>query len=243
MHSDFARERGLHVSFLERLYEVYPSSSQCQIMLCENYRSHRAIIDFTSELFYGNKLVASGNQPRHPHSYPLAFFTARGEDVQHQNSTGFYNNAEVYEVVERVAELQRAWPACWGPLDEGSIGVVSPYSDQVWAFLIDFFHPIKSSETHYLSKFILAGHAHPCGATQEEDVQGVCGACAECAGLVFISDDSFFVCIFSPLSQTPPLTKSFPVFYSLFLNLCNLPVEILHVFVNIHYVSSEITYF
>ena len=95
MHSEFARDRSLHMSFLERMYEHYPSGNQCHIMLCENYRSHKAIIDFTSELFYGNKLVASGNQPRHPIFYPLTFFTARGEDVQHQNSTTFYNNAEV----------------------------------------------------------------------------------------------------------------------------------------------------
>ena len=66
-----------------------------QIMLVENYRSHKAIIDYTSELFYERRLIASGNQPRHDVFYPLTFFTARGEDCQHQNSTAFYNNAEV----------------------------------------------------------------------------------------------------------------------------------------------------
>jgi superfamily I DNA and/or RNA helicase len=64
-------------------------------MLVENYRSHKAIIDYTSELFYERRLIASGNQPRHDVFYPLTFFTARGEDCQHQNSTAFYNNAEV----------------------------------------------------------------------------------------------------------------------------------------------------
>ncbi len=38
---------------------------------------------------------------------------------------------QVYEVVERVAELYKMWPKSWGPIDEESIGVVSPYSDQV----------------------------------------------------------------------------------------------------------------
>lgn len=29
-------------------------------------------------------------------------------------------------------ELRKKWPVAWGKLDEGSIGVVSPYADQVF---------------------------------------------------------------------------------------------------------------
>jgi len=95
VHSEFACERDFHVSLLERLHKTYPNQHPCKIQLCENYRSHQAIIDFTSELFYDSKLVASGNQLQHDIFYPLTFFTARGEEVQHKNSTTFYNNAEV----------------------------------------------------------------------------------------------------------------------------------------------------
>ncbi|OCT63161.1 probable helicase with zinc finger domain [Xenopus laevis] len=132
VYSEFARERNLHVSLLDRLYELYPVDFPCRILLCENYRSHEAIINYTSELFYEGKLMASGKQPCHKDFYPLTFFTARGEDVQEKNSTAFYNNAEVFEVVERVEELRRKWPVAWGKLDEGSIGVVTPYADQVF---------------------------------------------------------------------------------------------------------------
>uniref|UniRef100_A0A3Q2YQU4 Probable helicase with zinc finger domain n=1 Tax=Hippocampus comes TaxID=109280 RepID=A0A3Q2YQU4_HIPCM len=132
VYSEFARERNLHVSLLDRLYEHYPSEFPCRILLCENYRSHEAIINYTSELFYDGKLMASGKQPCHKDFYPLTFFTARGEDVQEKNSTAYYNNAEVFEIVERVEELRKKWPVAWGKLDEGSIGVVSPYSDQVF---------------------------------------------------------------------------------------------------------------
>ena len=38
---------------------------------------------------------------------------------------------QVYEVIERISELQRIWPPSWGSLDNNSIGVVSPYADQV----------------------------------------------------------------------------------------------------------------
>ncbi len=68
---------------------------------------------------------------RHGVWHPLTVFTARGEDVQSANSTSFYNNAEVYEVVDRVAELQRTWPKAWRMRDDTSIGVVTPYYDQV----------------------------------------------------------------------------------------------------------------
>uniref|UniRef100_A0ACB8ELB5 Uncharacterized protein n=1 Tax=Sphaerodactylus townsendi TaxID=933632 RepID=A0ACB8ELB5_9SAUR len=44
VYSEFARERNLHVSLLDRLYEHYPAEFPCRILLCENYRSHEAII-------------------------------------------------------------------------------------------------------------------------------------------------------------------------------------------------------
>ncbi|XP_017861405.1 PREDICTED: probable helicase with zinc finger domain [Drosophila arizonae] len=132
LFSAFAKERKLHISLLERLYDHYPSNFPCKILLCENYRAHEAIIKFTSELFYEQKLVASGKQPRHERFYPLTFFTTRGEDVQDKNSTAFYNNAEVYEVVERVSELRKRWPSAWGKLNDTSIGIMTPYADQVF---------------------------------------------------------------------------------------------------------------
>lgn len=42
--SKFAKERNLHVSLLERLYDHYPGQFACKILLCENYRAHEAII-------------------------------------------------------------------------------------------------------------------------------------------------------------------------------------------------------
>ncbi|XP_030750107.1 probable helicase with zinc finger domain [Sitophilus oryzae] len=130
--SNFAKERNLHISLLERLYDHYPNQFPCKILLCENYRAHESIIQFTSESFYDQKLVSSSKQPKHSKYFPLSFFTTRGEDVQDKNSTAFYNNSEVYEVVERVAELKRTWPEEWGKYTDQSIGVVTPYADQVF---------------------------------------------------------------------------------------------------------------
>lgn len=132
LFSQFAKERNLHVSLLERLYDHYPVRFPCKILLTENYRAHEAIINFTSESFYDQKLIASGKQPKHDFYYPLTFFTTRGEDVQDKNSTAFYNNSEVYEIVERVYDLKKRWPAAWGKFDDQSIGIMTPYSDQVF---------------------------------------------------------------------------------------------------------------
>ncbi|XP_060071826.1 probable helicase with zinc finger domain [Ylistrum balloti] len=133
IYSDLGRQQGFHKSMLERLHELYPDDVHCKVMLCENYRSHSAIIDFTSDLFYDSQLTASSDQPRHPLYYPLTFYSARGEEVQHENSIGFYNIAEVHEVIDRVDHLVRYWPSSeWGELGEGSIGVLTPYTDQVF---------------------------------------------------------------------------------------------------------------
>jgi hypothetical protein len=95
VYSDYTRQQGFHISFLERLYDLYPPACSCMVMLCENYRSHKAIVDFTSELFYDQKLISSGKQTPHPVFYPLSFCHAKGLEIQHENSTGFYNMSEV----------------------------------------------------------------------------------------------------------------------------------------------------
>ena len=52
------------------------------MLLCENYRSNEHIISYTSDMFYQQKLVASGRQPAHPSWHPLTFFTARYREVR-----------------------------------------------------------------------------------------------------------------------------------------------------------------
>ena len=109
VYSAFACSLGLNKSLLERLYDYYTSfegselADLCTVRLRENYRSDKAIVSLTSELFYADGLVASSNQPRHKDFYPLTFFTARGDDEQHVNSTAFYNNAEVTFLLRTVA--------------------------------------------------------------------------------------------------------------------------------------------
>lgn len=151
--------QGFNRSLLERLFDAYPEGHPCKIHLCENYRSHKAIVTLTSELFYSDKLIiASAKDAKNslkaeagpesksggeeasvlrPPWYPLTMFTARGEDQQGVDSTSFRNEAEVAEIVDRVSELLSNWPThLWGPKDSAGsgsqqVGVVTPYHDQV----------------------------------------------------------------------------------------------------------------
>ncbi|XP_076642575.1 putative helicase with zinc finger domain isoform X1 [Halictus rubicundus] len=133
IYSNLASERGLGVSLLERIYKMYPQTHPCRIHLCQNYRSHKEIIKFTSEMFYDG-IVSPGSNLllQHPAMHPLTFYAVYGEEVQDDQSTGHAHAGEVFELVNRVLALKNSWPVNrWGPYGEGSIGVLACYAEQV----------------------------------------------------------------------------------------------------------------
>ncbi|XKL63729.1 hypothetical protein PGB90_006093 [Kerria lacca] len=62
--SQFAREMRFHVWLLQRLYGSYLAEYPCKIVFRGNYRTHKAIVEFTSTLFYDCKLLSLRKQPR-----------------------------------------------------------------------------------------------------------------------------------------------------------------------------------
>ena len=98
--------------------------------MTENYRCYKELLDFPSGCFYGNELVARGDQTDHPSIPCLSFYTAQGRDEQLEGGLGYYNNAEVEEITERVQQLVNTWPSEWSEWNE-SIGVLAPYNAQV----------------------------------------------------------------------------------------------------------------
>ncbi|KAM7296200.1 putative helicase with zinc finger domain [Ixodes scapularis] len=131
VYSVFTRERRLHVSLLERLHDLYPDDHPCKVVLCDNYRSHEALVRYTSESFYKRRLVAAATPGPHHILYPLSFFAARGCDVPRDGSTSYVNDEEVNEIRDVVARLVETWPQTWGPRKLSQIAVVTPYFDQV----------------------------------------------------------------------------------------------------------------
>ncbi|XP_052786871.1 probable helicase with zinc finger domain isoform X2 [Mya arenaria] len=131
VYSKIGKQEQFQISMLERLVEYYIVDSPFVVTLCDNYRSTKEIIDFTSALFYDNRLKAVKNPPQHSVYYPLTFFTARGKEIMPDLKTGYYNESEVYEVVDQVEHFYQYWPPEWGKFDGKSICVVSTYKMQV----------------------------------------------------------------------------------------------------------------
>ncbi|XP_052786949.1 uncharacterized protein LOC128222124 isoform X1 [Mya arenaria] len=130
--SKIAQQEQFQMSMLERLAEYYLMDSPFVVTLGDNYRSNKAIIDFTSALFYDSRLKAVKNPAPHKVYYPLTFFTARGKEIMPDLKIGYYNMSELYEVVDQVQQLCKHWPREWGRFDRKSICVVSTYTMQIW---------------------------------------------------------------------------------------------------------------
>lgn len=138
IYSDEAKDQNFHLSLVERLMSVYDStpsdpSSTPKVLLKANYRNHREIIKFVAQVFYGGEesLKAKSVQADIPEFPPLAFYAANGREVQDSNSTSYYNEAEIMEVVEQVNRVLERWPKEWGEKQADQILVTTPYTDQV----------------------------------------------------------------------------------------------------------------
>ena len=132
VYSSYARDWGLQRSLPERLFDYYYEtmrSDDSVMFLTENYRSHPDILQFSSDNFYGEELIARSEHASHPRFGPLLFFSVHGVEEARENS--FINEAEVEEIVKRVELLANDWPVEWKERDLSQIGVISAYMTQV----------------------------------------------------------------------------------------------------------------
>lgn len=72
------------------------------VTLTKNYRSHRYLVDYSSDLFYEKRLIAASHQPMHQNWHPLTFLAACGESVQSKYGVGYSNQAEVLCLVDGI---------------------------------------------------------------------------------------------------------------------------------------------
>nr|XP_054758115.1 helicase with zinc finger domain 2-like [Lytechinus pictus] len=129
VYSPRARSAKFNVSLLQRLF-TYSRDHRCSfdLLLTYNYRSCKEILDFLAS-YYRARLEARGTHPRHPLFYPLNFYVVKGEDKL--MGTSYVNLQEMLEVAFRVDDLVQNWPPAWGPVDDESIAVLTPYTLQV----------------------------------------------------------------------------------------------------------------
>ena len=104
-------------SFLESILKVIPNVTET--VLREHYRCHPRIINFCNQKFYsGNLLIMT--EDKGEENVLSAFKTAKGN-----HAVGHFNKREIDVVKEEVLPTLA---------DAGSIGIVTPYNNQVDAF-------------------------------------------------------------------------------------------------------------
>lgn len=104
-------------SFLESVLKVIPKVTET--MLREHYRCHPRIINFCNQKFYGGNLLVM-TEDKGEDNVLSAVRTAKGN-----HAAGHFNQREIDVVKEEVLPTLK---------DIGSIGIVTPYNNQVDAF-------------------------------------------------------------------------------------------------------------
>ncbi|KAF9487363.1 P-loop containing nucleoside triphosphate hydrolase protein [Pleurotus eryngii] len=142
IRSGIAREFELDTSYLERLmggdiYQVH-KNEQTVVKLTKNFRSHRAILKFPNDHFYGGELEECGT-PKVINAYigssllpspkfPIIFHSMSGKDDREASSPSFFNIHEAVQVqtyVEALCSDKRI------RITDNDIGVITPYHAQV----------------------------------------------------------------------------------------------------------------
>lgn len=141
IHSTEARRQGLGISIMQRIFEHYAnhplqnlnSEYPFHTLLIHTYRSVKEITNFISTCFYG-----VGNNLRPENSLqavcglkPLQLYVTVGIATHSANSTSYYNEAEVNQILECVDNISTNWPSALGPFHPEDICIVSAYRDQV----------------------------------------------------------------------------------------------------------------
>ncbi|KAL1377833.1 hypothetical protein pipiens_001514 [Culex pipiens pipiens] len=141
---DFLNDTTHSVSLLERIADngLYAKEYDPQVItqLRDNFRSHPALLEFPNLTFYDGQLRAKAS-PEKTHwavgwdrlpnrTFPLIFHSVVGQTMQHKNSSSMYNELEADQVLTYVEMIVKNG-ICGKQVQEGSIGVITPYASQV----------------------------------------------------------------------------------------------------------------
>eukprot|EP01018_Ginkgo_biloba_P016695 Gb_16361 [translate_table: standard] len=142
IRSPLALKFGLGTSYLERLFK-YPlyspgkKKSSFVTKLVRNYRSHPAILEIPSRLFYDGELIACapeescsslcGWQELPNKQFPVLFIGIEGCDEREGASPSWFNRIEASKVVEIIKKLRDYRR---GAVTGNDIGVITPYRQQ-----------------------------------------------------------------------------------------------------------------
>eukprot|EP01018_Ginkgo_biloba_P007019 Gb_02746 [translate_table: standard] len=143
IHSPIAERFGLGKSYLERLsnlelYSLDGDNKAFVTKLVRNYRSHPAILEIPSRLFYGSELIACAAEESRASlchweelpnkKFPVLFVGIEGCDEREGTSPSWFNTVEVSKVIEIIKNLKDHKRSRVTGKD---IGVITPYHQQV----------------------------------------------------------------------------------------------------------------
>jgi superfamily I DNA and/or RNA helicase len=127
-----AARKGLNTTLLEKCVELHP---EAVVLLQEQYRMHNSIMGYSSRLFYDNKLIANatvGSSLLFPGDSPLQFIDTAGCGFNEKSEgTSISNPEEAAFLLKHLSAYLREIGALYGQDDFPSIGVISPYQQQV----------------------------------------------------------------------------------------------------------------
>ncbi|XP_036958527.1 putative helicase mov-10-B.1 isoform X2 [Acanthopagrus latus] len=148
VRSSLAKKYGMGVSLLERLMKDFPLYSRNEkgvfnnhfvTKLLNNYRSHPAILNIPSKLFYDGELKACAREnslcswaalPKQ--GFPVIFHGVKGVDEREASSPSFFNVTEVEVLMEYVVKLLQKHAKKGQPaVSPSDIGIIAPYRKQV----------------------------------------------------------------------------------------------------------------
>ena len=131
--SKYGKMYNLDQSLLQRLemlpeYEREPLS-RCKVNLVENFRSQHTIVEFLSELFYEDSLIANPPSLVGPVNFPaLSFLHVSGDEQSLHGSPSFYNNDEADMTIKALRKFVA------GGIKVTNIAILTTYWAQVRLF-------------------------------------------------------------------------------------------------------------
>lgn len=149
--SNEAAAKGLATTLLEKTAALYP---QAVTLLEEQYRMNEAIMGYSSQVFYENRLKAHASVATHtlfPGDTPLAFIDTAGCGYdEKQEGTGICNPEEAAFLFKHLGMLVSESGMHYSIADFPTIAVISPYRLQVHLLYEQLEH--MPSLQPYLSK-------------------------------------------------------------------------------------------
>ena len=128
--SKYGKKYSLDQSLLQRL-EMLPEYgtaplNKCNVNLLENFRSQHTIVEFLSELFYEDSLIANPPSLIGPVNFPaLSFLHVSGEEQSLHGFPSYYNEEEAQLTIKALRKFVA------GGVNVDKIAVVTTYSAQV----------------------------------------------------------------------------------------------------------------